>query len=401
MQKILIISLLLVGFTSTAQNRIGYLISNTGDTLRGEFINPKDVNSSVEFRKQGQKAFTTYSPSNAKSFLIEGEGNYFSKTVTLAGRWYDTRTGGVEAANQKANINTITEPITISKFLRRHRKGAISLYSFFSNDYGEVYFFENANGIQMLNNKQGDEIKQLFFSDNNSPKLQDKLTKAPQIYTLTYLSSLLDLYAIETGAKQSQDIKSASQKLLGIKIGGNINNFAFVDTPKEYTNANFTYSYSPVVGIYFNIGKGRRFSLQPEIQYVQRGAKSAIAGIFNSGEGKNFKYRSQAIEASINYKVNLSKNTQKTPYILFGVLGGRVFGDEVTQELYQINFKNNTTGLFDFGGQVGIGLKLNRLSAEIRGNHVVSNTIFYLAGYSGIKMQSAQFSVNYDLIQSR
>lgn len=110
---------------STAQTnpKPGYIITNSGDTIRGviDFLTNAKLSKQCVFQADGESAFKTYSPGDIEGFRFENNGKYFvTRRLDLYG-----------------------EPqLYFAEFMVQ---GKMNLYCV-ADDYDEYFFFERDDG---------------------------------------------------------------------------------------------------------------------------------------------------------------------------------------------------------------------------------------------------------------
>ena len=167
----------------------------------------------------------------------------------------------------------------------------------------------------------------------------------------------------------------------GVRASTNIANFNVSEELLEEEELGYRVGFG--LGVFYKVNLDENLSFQPEINYVQQGAK-------NSGEESGFSYKNEFtfnyIQIPILAKYHFG-NTDKLsffveggPYVGFGIGKGKVEGcidgDCSSDESSFGNSDDDEINNPDFGIQMGVGVNLNsNFSIDIRYVHGFQNLL--------------------------
>lgn len=168
---------------------------------------------------------------------------------------------------------------------------------------------------------------------------------------------------------------------IGVRISTNIANFNVSEDLGEDEELNYKVGFG--LGVYYKVALDENLSFQPEINYVQQGAK-------NSGEviGLSFKnvFKFNYIQIPILAKYQFGDPdrfnffVEGGPYVGFGLGKAKVEscfdGDCDVDEISYGNSDDDDIKNPDFGIQIGGGININsKLSFDIRYVYGIQNLI--------------------------
>lgn len=138
------ISIVLMAFITTlaiAQNnpRTGFIITNNGDTIRGniDFRTDEKMSKQCIFQENGKTEFTTYTPGTIEAFKFDNNGKYF--------------------VTRRLNVTGSPE-LYFAEYIVH---GKMNLYCV-ENNSNQYYFFEREDGeMAILTNKSVDQTSAL------------------------------------------------------------------------------------------------------------------------------------------------------------------------------------------------------------------------------------------------
>lgn len=168
---------------------------------------------------------------------------------------------------------------------------------------------------------------------------------------------------------------------IGVRISTNIANFNVSEDLGEDEELNYKVGFG--LGVYYKVALDENLSFQPEINYVQQGAK-------NSGEviGRSYRnvFKFNYIQIPILAKYQFGEPdrinffVEGGPYVGFGIGKAKVEscfdGDCDVDEISYGNSDDDDIKNPDFGIQIGGGLNINsKLSFDIRYVYGIQNLI--------------------------
>ncbi|HLO54662.1 MAG TPA: porin family protein [Saprospiraceae bacterium] len=168
---------------------------------------------------------------------------------------------------------------------------------------------------------------------------------------------------------------------MGVRISTNIASFNISEDLSEDEDLNYKMGFG--LGLYYKVALDENLSFQPEINYVQQGAKSSgeVIGLSYKNVFK-FNYIQIPILAKYQFgdqnRVNFF--VEGGPYVGFGIGKGKIEscldGECDVEELSFGNTDDNDIKNPDFGIQLGGGIIVNsKFSIDIRYVYGIQNLI--------------------------
>lgn len=166
---------------------------------------------------------------------------------------------------------------------------------------------------------------------------------------------------------------------IGVRIATNIANFNVSEDLGENIELNYKMGFG--LGLYYKVALDENLSFQPEINYVQQGAK------FSEEDGEEsvvYKFNYIQIPILAKYQFGASEKlnffVEGGPYVGFGIGKGKVescFDGDCDED--EISFGNSDDDDIknpDFGIQIGGGVNINsKFSLDIRYVYGIQNLI--------------------------
>jgi hypothetical protein len=305
MKNLLILSLLLLAINAFSQTGYvnGYVVKNSGDTIRGQIyfsgwdLTPKQI----QF-KDANGAEQLFSAAQLKSFSITGVDNYLSKIIAV----------DISPIQDNDLLSVDTSILQIDTiFLRIIVNGPASLYYYHGQDQKEHFFIDKNNNAQELvyhrykviqdgvqyNREDKKFIGQLIYYLSDCPEMRSGLSNLD--YSESSLQPIFISYAQCKGSNTSYIAqKNSSSAKLGVIAGASFSNELFSgDAYLHINNAAFNTSVSPSFGLkldFYLIPKNKNFSFYNDINYVN---------VSFVGHGS---YNSSSFLFTQTYKVDIS-----------------------------------------------------------------------------------------------
>jgi hypothetical protein len=360
----------------------GHIVTFENDTLSGfiDYRNWKKNPKFISFRKMKKSATIVYSPKEIKEFEVGAE-IYISTSVKI----------GTDPIKLKELSNNKEFSFTYEMvFLQTLIKGDKGLYLFRNKIKSQFYIFENGS-YKLL------EYKQYIVNTEGEKLLRENKTYLSQLgqyltdcaslqrtlkdtkYTIKSLENLFEFYYDCSSSVVEFQIKSKKPIYhIGLVAGGSMSILRFKRRDKYPTfreNINLPPSYNFTGGGFLEVVFPRNFqkwSSYSELLYTQYNiAFEEIETISISRLYFDMSYIRLNNMVRYHYHLNDLK--------LF-VNGGISFGVTVKHNSYrsseskvvptigEVTSTNPTPKgtLIEFGGLAGVGLKLNKFSAELR-----------------------------------
>jgi hypothetical protein len=363
MKKIIFVFLLSISniFTLFAQKNIvkGYLVTNTGDTLRGT-INNKDWLKNpafILFKSDLSSKIEKISPLQIKSFSVSDKGDiYESHKVSIDLSPHIEMQ--IFSLDNTADMKVIVPDTTL--FLSVLVRGNATLYHFYDTNTKPHYYYskKGENEINELILQKATYYKNNVQFIGEDKKYQNQLTVLNDCkelqdfsnvsFSSNSLSAVFSKYNQCVGNKSSKIIRSdKSNALFFVMAGGSFTNIKFRDIPAIEKNV------FPILGL------GMDFILP-------RNRNKWILGVetwLQSAGRANYSYANFIkLNGLIKYKILV--NESLNPYLTTGYGINIILKENVYSPSPSIL---NTSGFL-----VGLGVIKNRWSAEIRAESVAS-----------------------------
>lgn len=278
MKNFLILLMLLFTINGFSQNGYvnGYVVKNSGDTLRGQIYFPGwDITpGKIQFR-QANAAEEQFSASQLKMFSISGIDNYISGFVTL----------DASPVND-GSLLTVDSSIlhTDSIFLRVVVNGSASLYYYRSGDQKQHFLIGKNNAINeliyhrynvMQNGLQYVRedrkfIGQLTYYLSDCPEMKNSFDNLK--YSESSLQPLFVTYANCKGSNNTFIAKQNSiSARVGVLAGASFSSVTFKgDGFEDIQDASFKTAIGPVFGVkldFYLIPKNKNYSLYDDLEF--------------------------------------------------------------------------------------------------------------------------------------
>jgi hypothetical protein len=386
----------------------GYVVLNTGDTLRGEIENGNWTNNPVAVIYKSAGSKQKYEVSSLKAFGITGEARFERFLITYQ-----------ESADDLAEATeTFDGPVTTKEvWLRLLYQEKYSLYELITPKRKYFFVRSEKDGLKELiyrvkvyNNQmeKDEQYKNLLLSyaiENNRGDIVQKNLSVTDYKN----KDLLKIFSLLNNGKKGFEDNKKSHSLFDLTLGASVSSFKtsgnlFNDGSGSY--AVHTSTFKGSAGILAGLGvtflsNGSNSRFQPRVGLNFRTLK--LDGENNTGAGsfEKEKYTGSLVilEPNINLLINLSKN-EKNRFLL-----GPYFGyNLVLSENFASRFENPgvvierdnfppSNGGYLFGG---IDLSFIGNFGKINLQYALSSNIFD-SPFTVLKVNSFTLSYGYIL----
>ena len=190
------------------------------------------------------------------------------------------------------------------------------------------------------------------------------MNKTSILLVVFCLGSLLSITSNRLYAQEQQtSTEKQLQSKFGIKAGLNLTNLYISDASDEHLKAGFN------AGIYWKLPVARGFSIQPELLYSQKGAKTTYSN-FIQGSGE-YRFNLNYIELPLLAVINLGKhfNIHAGPYAGYLVKANVTNVDNNGTINGAADLNENNFNRWDYGVAGGIGLDVENFTIGARYNY--------------------------------
>ncbi|MBD1397407.1 PorT family protein [Pontibacter sp. JH31] len=364
--------LTLVSLTTVKAQKLqpAYLVTGSSDTLRGEVL----LNSAakmlyeIQFKQQGNTA-KTYNAADIKGYGLDDSLRFESREVMV-----DEKTRTI--------------------FLKVVVDGPAKLYYAQNFHPSYEYFLQKQQQAVVPLHKN-------YYAGTLAAMLQecDALKNHRYRYSLTGLAKLVHTYNQCSHAEQKSIILHKQSRLetrWGLRVGASAFKPNYHFETGIHSNHDFDWATGITGGIFFNFGfQGKKFSLQPELLYTSRRAKS----FYEHNQPHDWYYKStMELDAHYLQLPVLLKYRFRTegwqPYLNAGLSYGlalsKNFRNTVTYETGYTHITEITLEKYAIGYLAGAGVQRNALSADIRFNREISVSDY---GYGNKDLQFNTWSL--------
>ncbi|MEA5257075.1 hypothetical protein VB264_04705 [Arcicella aquatica] len=343
----------------------GYIVNNTGDTIRGEIDNKKWVKapSQITFKDQNLK-MVKYDISKIQSFVVQNEATYVRKKISL----------DITPHQQGKLLETYDrELVDTTLFLKQLVKGRISLYYLQDNNNKEHFFIEKLNDtIQELvdhrfirkNNSGNYEVHLDIYNKQLYELCEDCSNYSGLIFKYQYreaaLMPLIMKYNTFFGDSKPIEVSKKEKFKTTFFLRAALGTYSYnVDRNLSYYEENYNKSGLKSA----SIGVGALFELPSKRRRL--GVKIDL--LYNHYEEDIRLYQSYNVPTNTSYlgfylgpQYSFYKNVPKKidVYLNAGLSLEKRLAEKNTDFVYQ--------GLSSsMGYQLGIGTKLNKMNFEL------------------------------------
>lgn len=328
-----------------------YLVTSSSDTLRGEILkeNTTRMLRAVQFRHQGIDQ--SYSSTAIKGYGLGDSLRFEAREVMVDGK-----------------AQTV--------FLQVLVDGPTKLYSAQGFHPSYQYFLQKQQEAVVPLHKS-------YYAGTLSALLKDcaSLSTTKYKYNSSSLANLVQNYNNCQYAGQQSDILYKQPKFdtqWGIRMGASASKPNYPFETGIHANHDFDWLTGITGGIFFNFGfKGKRLSLQPELLYTSRKAKS----VYENNQPYAWYYESvMELEAHYLQLPVLLKYRFRTkgwqPYLNAGLSYGLALSKDFKNTLtYETGYTQITEIMlekYSMGYLAGAGIQLKAFSLDMRYNREIT-----------------------------
>jgi hypothetical protein len=393
----------LLFFTYFAQSQgnyqSGYLLSNSGDTLRGLIDYNKWENNPevILFKKSNDDPQQKFNPLSIKGFGVDAAA-YQSAIV-------QTRIWKLNSSNLSYEKNFETKLDTV--FLEALIKGTKGLYLLKKTNLSDQFYIKEGDKFDLLIfhtflKKQNDKD---IVTENNkyvgqlSFYLQDCANIQSELKGLKYAKSsleklFLNYYKCTQSKAFFQNTADKIERKIGILAGLTASTVDFKSEFKDYiylAKANFSTSVRLTLGAYWEIDifrKNKRWTLPVEVMLTSYGITGKFDNIINPEYYQKYDSKLSLTYLKANTQLRYIIPIKKSSIFLnSGLSVGYVIASRGTLSSYNYtygredNYKDplfKDSRSFELGFLAGLGFKKGRFTYEIRneiGNGMASSVI--------------------------
>lgn len=171
-------------------------------------------------------------------------------------------------------------------------------------------------------------------------------------------------------------ITSANAQIrFGIKAGGNFSNLYTSDNNEGFNSNQYKGKFGYHFGSVLEYSLSNRLSIQPELLYLNHGAKLKNKNSFLMKDGH---FTLNTLLLPVNLKASFEIGYPKLfvyagPYIgynMYGKIKGKIDGVSVEQELFS---KDSNMKRWDFGAGIGVGIEMNKFTLSLGNQYSMQN----------------------------
>ncbi|MDF9801231.1 opacity protein-like surface antigen [Catalinimonas alkaloidigena] len=355
----LVFVLLQVTYAYTQRNfnaQEGFYINLDNDTIHGKIRALNDLSEELHFRKESQKRFKVFAPTEIKEFGFKSGGHYVSKNI---------------ASSEKKNVNL---------FLSRLFTGQVTLYQ-----YDDIFYVQKENEELILleqNNTVIDEkyvredkrylgILRLLTLDCESVQ---KLIERVDFNADDLTDFFIAYHQCVAPENESTQNKRTLKVKKGIKAGASFSKVTSYRDGVTPSYPEFKAFNHYTGGMYLNLSYNDKISIQPEVLITKK-------------ESSNIYKQYSVVNLQLPISLYYTFPTGKTrPFLSVGYVFGKTLKDNIKDLRFDYKI-NNSKSEYGFRGGAGLLFPLSE-KLDIGIEYTYERTLTNGRGYD------VQFGVN-------
>jgi hypothetical protein len=377
----------------------GYLLTNTGDTLRGliDYRNWENNPKLISFKKNISDATQSFVPLSIKGFGVEE--TFYQSAIVQAKIWALNSSNLTYDKNFETKLDTVFLEALVSGLKSLYLLKKVNITDQFYIKQGENYDLLVFNTYIRLQNEKDIVSENNKYTGQLTIYLQDCANIQSNLKGIKYAKSsleklFLNYYKCTQNKQYFQNTADKITRKFGVLVGLSASTVDFQSGYKEYAylaNANFSTSVRPFLGAYWEIDifrKNKKWTLPVEAALTSYSINGKYVNTLNPEYYQKFETQMSFTYLKTNAQLRYSHPIKKSSiFVNSGLSVGYVIAGKGSISTYAYTYGREETykeplftdsRSFELGFLAGVGLKSGKFSYELRneiGNGMANSVI--------------------------